>query len=215
VRYNVRGHEIRSENAAKPIERASPYVREWLRSHGPFDTVIDYGCGKLRYAVTLAKLSRRLTVVDSKVQLSRHQPIGGQFTTVKEYVRRWKNVRALSVEELDASSSRAQFVLCANVLSAIPTQAGRVRVVRRIKSHCAGVALFIVQFRNSHFRKWEKLAHAISIARGWLVPRGRGASFYAPLSPDELVEEIVDGGMIPVDAWTNSESVFVLAVPRT
>jgi hypothetical protein len=100
------------------------------------------------------------------------------------------------------------------VLSAIPTKAGRVRVVRRIKRHCSGVALFIVQHRNSHFRKWEKLSNAIAMARGWLVRRGRLATFYAPLSPDELVEEVVEGGMIPVQAWTHSESVFVLAMPR-
>jgi hypothetical protein len=119
----------------------------------------------------------------------------------------------MNIDQFESSSIRVAFSLCANVLSAVPTVQGRERIIRQIGHHSArdGVALFVVQYRNSHFSEWKTAAHATRSGDGWLVRRGSQAWFYSLIDPHQLAEHIVQGGMFPVDIWTNGESAFVLA----
>jgi len=112
------------------------------------------------------------------------------------------------------SRIHADFVLCANVLSAIPGRDNRLRAIGAIRSHlkAGAVALFVVQFRNSHFKRWHSATNAISHDGGWLVRGRTGASFYALLQPDELAEHVLAGGLYPVDVWTKGEAAVVLAL---
>jgi hypothetical protein len=155
-----------------------------------------------------------LILVDSEVQLSRRQIIDGRSTSVREYAGAWKHCSVLNVAAFEASGVRADFTLCANVLSAVPSAEARERIVREIAAHTSprGTALFVVQYRNTHFRRWEQLPHAQRTGGGWLVKNVRGASFYAPITAEELAEYVINGGMVPVDIWCCGEAALVLAI---
>jgi hypothetical protein len=75
MRYRVRGCELRSENAAKPASQPSRAVLGWIAGLPAGLVILDYGCGKLRYAGPLAKRARAVMAVDSHVQVSRLQKL--------------------------------------------------------------------------------------------------------------------------------------------
>jgi len=179
------------------------------------DRALDYGCGKLRYAVTLAGRARHLVLVDSHTQLTRQQQIDGHRTSVRQYVeQRWQHVKVHDADEFPTSRLRFDFALCANVLSAVPSQAARLRIISAISKHLkrGGQALFVVQYRNSHYRDLEAAKHARRYRDGWLIVNGRVASFYGLISPDELCEHVVRGGLYPTETWTSGgEAAYVLA----
>jgi SAM-dependent methyltransferase len=214
VRYKARGLEIRAENTAKPINQASSYLRQWLMEMPRVGDALDYGCGKLRYALTLAQKADALVLVDSEIQLSRRQVIAGRSTSVREYsTSRWKHVGVLNADEFEYARARFDFALCANVLSAVPSPRERERIITAIGSHLrsSGQALFAVQYRNSHFRDWQYDPTASRYRDGWLVSNGRGTSFYAIIPLPRLVSHVESGGMRVFEAWTRGESAYVLA----
>ena len=86
MRYTIQGQIIKSENAAKPHNQKSKVIDEYLLSKAGNDTVLDYGCGKLRYADSLIKIGNKVTFVDSEVQLNRVQIIRGEKTNIPEYI---------------------------------------------------------------------------------------------------------------------------------
>src|SRR5436305_1019278 len=131
MRYLFRGHEIRSENGAKPATQASKELLEWIRTRPLVAEALDFGCGKLRYAGPLASRARRLTIVDSPIQLERTQMLCGLRTSVRAYARsRWKHVRSLDTAEFSRDRVKYDLALCANVLSTIPSPTTRAAVVR-------------------------------------------------------------------------------------
>jgi len=214
VRYRISGHEIRSENAAKPILRASKRVVDWLFENVQGGAVLDYGCGKLRYAKFLAEQCACLTLVDSKEQVDRLQMIDGEKTTVREYVsRRWDHANVFTIEEFRSRRDSYYFILCANVLSAIPCAAAQNAAVRRIARSLSGngQALFITQFRNSGFKKMARLPRAMPHLDGWILQTSKGM-FYYGLLPLRKLEGLVTLNECCVDsAWTEGESAFLLA----
>jgi SAM-dependent methyltransferase len=48
--------------------------------------IADQGCGKLRHLKVFLKYFRKILLVDTEAQLRRTQDLGGQLTTVEEYV---------------------------------------------------------------------------------------------------------------------------------
>src|SRR2546427_92673 len=100
MRYRVRGFTVRSENAAKPVTQPNPYVLKWIRELPQSASVLDFGCGKLRYTIPLADRVRHVTAVDSAVQLCRQQLLNGVRTNIKEYARSYlANARAVAVAD--------------------------------------------------------------------------------------------------------------------
>jgi hypothetical protein len=85
MRYKVDGVTIRSENAAKPCNQKSQRVDGYLRTLSA-ETLLDFGCGKLRYSDTLVKISPRVTFLDSLIQINRQQVIRGERTTVVDFL---------------------------------------------------------------------------------------------------------------------------------
>jgi 2-polyprenyl-3-methyl-5-hydroxy-6-metoxy-1,4-benzoquinol methylase len=136
VHYKLDGLVIRSENAAKPANQASHYLIGVLKEcDSASKRTLDYGCGKLRYSTHLESLSRSLTVVDSEIQLSRTQAVHDKVTTIRDYVaEKWPSVRVLSTVQFGQDSRQYDFILCANVLSAIPHLRTRKAVVSLLRS---------------------------------------------------------------------------------
>jgi SAM-dependent methyltransferase len=216
MRYRVNGHEIRSENAAKPLDQPSRYLRDWLLALDPVNDALDYGCGKLRYAAYLAARSSRLTLVDSQVQLTRKQTIGGKVTTVAAYAaHHWPGARVISEAAFAKDKRTFDLILCANVLSAIPEAGTRSTVLHRL-AHAlrkrGGRLLVTTQWRNSYFDAARNLPNATPYLDGWILKTTRGSAYYGILPKEELIALLVAHGFKVENAWTHKGSAYVLGL---
>ncbi len=214
MRYKVRGMEIRSENAAKPTNQPATPLIQWLQGIPPVHSALDYGCGKLRYSGALASKCTILTLIDSEVQLSREQQLGRTRTTVRTYAQRhWSKCRVLNVDEFWRERRTYDFVLCANVLSAIPDRRIRSKVLVKIASVLGGTGrcLFVAQYQNSYFKEVAASPSAIPHLEGWILKTRRGAFFFGVLNRERLAYLLVRHGFAIGKAWTDGQSVYVLA----
>lgn len=206
--------EIRSENAAKSTGNPSSPLVDWILSRSRVKRALDYGCGKLRYARYLARRCSHLTLVDSRLQLERLQIIAGRSTTVERYARRhWPSCRIYAAEDFwQGVDDQYDLVLCANVLSAIPSRGIRARSLRAIKSclHPTGTCLVVNQYANSYFRQARSRRDAIDHLDGWLLPSSMGASYYGILDRDKILRILRAVGFRLLNAWIDGQSSFVL-----
>jgi 2-polyprenyl-3-methyl-5-hydroxy-6-metoxy-1,4-benzoquinol methylase len=213
MRYVVSGVEIRSENAAKPHSQRSKVVTEYLRKAARVKAVLDFGCGKLRYSDLVAKLGRRATFVDSKVQLTRRQRIRGKMTTVSDVIaERYPHARVVSAEAAMTDRSRYDFVTCINVLSAIPTRSALdtlVRLIRRL-TKTNGTAVFVNQHRNSYFKRFEVGKPHLF---GHVFGGAKGYSYYGVLTVKRVEKLLLSHGFYIRKSWIRGEINFVEAHP--
>jgi 2-polyprenyl-3-methyl-5-hydroxy-6-metoxy-1,4-benzoquinol methylase len=217
MRYRVKGHLIRSENTAKPPAQAAREVLLFLERLPRVNRACDFGCGKLRYAKSLARRSGRLTLVDSEIQLARRQVLFGNRTTVAEYAQKhMATASTLTVHEFLRLGQNYDFILCANVLSAIPSTKERSIVLRGILHALgeAGRCLFVTQYRNSYFASAARLHGATAHMDGWILQTGRGSFYYGLLPLQKLKRLVSRHGYAVVDAWIAGQSAFVLAGAR-
>ena len=218
MHYRAEGHLIRSENGAKPGTQASQYVTCLLGRLAPFDHALDYGCGKLRYSQYLRKLCKRLTLVDSQEQVSRQQILLGCASTVHEYVKtKWRTVRVLAVPEFYCDSERYDFILCANVLSAIPDTRKRMRALRLLSERLCegGQCLLVCQYTNSYF--WARMRDPLTIKYndGFITGSKGNASYYGMINLEKLLGYVRKSGMIAEQAWRHDQSAYVIAGRRS
>jgi hypothetical protein len=214
MRYKVKDKEIRSENAAKPMARASTALVNWIRSRPHVHRALDYGCGKLRYTPYVARRCLQLGLIDSPEQLNRSQIIAGRRTTVKDYARRrWPSCRIYTAQEFwRGTDHRYDFILCANVLSAIPSRNILKQSLRAIKASLRpkGECLVVNQYRNSHFQQARKRPEAINHLDGWILASSRGTSYYGIWDRARTVRILRAIGFRIIDAWIKGESTYVL-----
>lgn len=181
MRYTINEAEIRSENAAKSCKQKSKVVDSYLKSISGRPSILDFGCGKLRCSDTLISVASKVTFVDSEIQLSRNQIVRGDFTTVRDYIKRhYPGCNAISFEGLHKHGLKYDFITCINVLSAIPCRKTINKVLDQIHRSLKrnGRAVFICQHRSSYFKKFSK-------GRKWLygyINIGKkGVSYYGIL----------------------------------
>jgi hypothetical protein len=215
MRYKIKGIEIRSENAAKPACDAAVPLVSWLHNRKHTPSALDFGCGKLRYTHHLAKKSTRIGIVDSEVQLTRIQRIAGKQTSVAEYAKKkWPSCRIHRLEEFWMNSSYSyNFILCANVLSAIPCAKARARSLRSIHTalHKNGQVLFINQHTNSYFTEVQKKTTTRLHLDGWIAQSRNGVSYYGILNKDSVIRLISRYDFTVERAWVEGQSNYVLA----
>lgn len=216
MRYNVQGLTIKSENAAQGPRRASRRVLEWIWAQETHSRILDYGCGKLRYTLPLSRRVREVLAVDSEAQLSRVQTVNGCRTSLIEYSRcHLENVRLSTPESVAWQCERLDAALLANVLSAVPVLAERERILARIRSCLRpGGELFLCsQFRNSTCDAYPENPRAERYLDGWFVRHsdGKGASFYAMLSPTDLAKICHQAQMEVVREETIEHSAYLTA----
>jgi hypothetical protein len=214
MRYRVKGLEIRSENAAKPISQSSGYLRKWLMNVKPVGAALDYGCGKLRYGESLASRCSSLTFVDSAIQLDRLQVIDGVKTSVRDYVEsHWTHARVLDPASFASDRRTYSFVLCANVLSAIPDPRVRAAILRQILVSLKkkGRALFTSQYRNSYFKQLANAPNSKPHLDGWIVESAHGPAYYGILPRPKIETLLRRNGFAIRESWINDQSAYVLA----
>lgn len=215
MRYRVRGMLIRSENAAKPMVDTARALAEWLRHRPRTHSALDYGCGKLRYTAYLAARSKDLGIADSSTQLDRIQRIGERMTTVRQHaLLRWPACRIYDLVQFWQGIPHAyDFILCANVLSAIPcpkTRGHSLRAIRRTLTP-SGMLLVANQHTNSYFLKARERPGAFPHLNGWVLPTRNGAAYYGILTRDLTTQILRRYGFAVVDAWIDGQSNYVLA----
>ncbi len=190
MHYKIGGVRIRSEYAAlssgNPHQLVLKQILDWPRDA----SVLDYGCGKLRYSIPLARVVHSVTAIDSAVQLMRTQKIDGQFTTLRQFAcSPNSNIRVFSLNETQWQKSRYDRILCANVLSAIPSQRHRNELMSKIRKVLRrdGVALIVNQHRNSYFKTYASRKTARRHLDGWLLSTKAGTRFYGLIDKSVLL----------------------------
>jgi SAM-dependent methyltransferase len=214
MRYSLRnGIVIKTENAAKPASQASKALSDYISCLDHVDSSFDYGCGKLRYLKTIAETTHTLTAVDSEIQIARMQAIDGEVTSVRDIARRSNCMAAVNVMEFSADRKEFDRGFCVNVLSAIPFHSVRRSVLNiiRQKLRPGGTCLFVVQYRNSDFKRMSKLPNARPWRDGFLIDSLRGFSFYGLISPQRLSALVVDAGFEIVDQYLDDGRIFLMA----
>jgi len=176
--------------------------------------VLDYGCGKLRYSVHLAKNANRLTLVDSEVQLARTQVVCDETCTIREYVEKhWRQARVINHLDFRDDNARYDFVLCANVLSAIPYSRTRMSIVKLVADRLTarGQCLFICQYTNSYFCTQMADPKITKYADGFIKGNCDNASFYGLIKPPALRQLVLDNGLEIRETWIHDQSGYVIA----
>ncbi len=214
MHYRVKGILIKSENAAKPVRRAAGPLVEWLKQRPYTVSALDYGCGKLRYTLHLAARSRDLGMTDSTVQLDRIQRINGRKTSVRQYAHeRWPACRIYDLRQFwEGIPHCYEFILCANVLSAIPCPRTRARSLLALRGALApsGTLLVANQHANSYFAEARQKPEAFAHLDGWVLQSRSGAAYYGILNQDSTIKVLTRFGFAVVDAWIDGQSNYVL-----
>jgi hypothetical protein len=203
---------IKTENAAKPHKQTSAFLKSLILNLEPVSSSFDYGCGKLRYKDVMLRVTDRLALVDSEVQIAREQMIWGECTSIRASVQRSNRVSAYNTTEFAHLRTKFDRGFCINVLSVIPIAAARQRVLRLIrgKLRAGGTCLFVVQYRNSDFTRMRKLPNAQPFLDGYLINSLRGYSFYGLILPERFSAMVVNAGFEIVKQTLNEGSVYLM-----
>lgn len=200
---------IRSENAAKPYTMPSSYLSNYLKEMKLSGCALDFGCGKLRYSKSLVEKFEWVTFLDSEQQLGREQIIRGVRTSVFDYVTsNYQGSNAVSYEMMGSIKEKYDFILCSNVLSAIPCKATINKILSSISELLKrdGEALIVNQFRSSYFKKYEK---GVKHLYGYLYSGMRGTSYYGILDKKTVEDICIENGLAIINSWVNDGSSYV------
>lgn len=136
--------------------------------------------------------------IDSNEQICRNQFICDEKTTILDYAA--KHLPNLSIYELNKNDWKFKeygFIICTNVLSAIPYENDRLSILKCIKNllSAEGIALISVQFRNSYFKTYGVRMNAFPYEDGWIIYSGNRYSFYGIINPESLHRLLSDAGL--------------------
>ena len=204
---------IRSENAAKSSTQPCAATLRWILEHATVQSALDLGCGKLRYSIALAQVCKRLTLVDSSVQLTRRQRIHADYATILDFAReRLPNARVVPLECFAASRGRYDLILCANVLSAIPCPRARAAILRSVRDKLTsrGECLFVTQYTNSYFGKMSQQESSVRHLDGWILTTQRGNFYYGIINKPKLVSLLKRFGYVVSASWVEGQSAFAV-----
>ena len=210
MNYKINGINIRSENAAKPHTMLSNYLCKQIESTNKNGNALDFGCGKLRYSEQLVNKFETVTFLDSRRQLERVQIIRGVQTTIPDYViNSYKNANIVSYENIDKITNHYDFILCANVLSAIPCESTIHKVLSAIREllKSDGEALIVNQYKSSYFKRYES---GIKHLHGYIYQNSRNAFYYGLLDVDTVSKICSDNNLEIIKSWSKAGSSYVV-----
>lgn len=213
MHYVVEDSLIRSEYAAKPISQTNKCVLDWIEKIPKHSSVIDYGCGKLRYTIPLSNRVKNVCAVDSAEQINRAQIINGRKSSLSEYAAvNLKNVSVYDVRSDKWHSRMYDYALCTNVLSSIPYSEERISVLKNIFNvlRIDGKALITTQYRNSYFSNYSSKPNAERFNDGWIIKNKGICSFYGIIRPEKLVDLCQEAGFIIESYWLKDGSAFII-----
>ncbi len=212
MNYKINNNiNIKSHNAAKSIKQTNKFLLNYI-THLPSNyTVLDYGCGKLRYTLPLCDTVETVFAIDSSEQLARIQNIDGVKTTVLSFEDKYPNLKIYELSKNEWMNRHYDFILCSNVLSAIPYRKERVKVLKNIRNVLKpnGTALITVQYRNSYFSDYENRSTAIPYYDGWIINNKGNYSFYGLVIPEKLKKLCSEAKLIIENTQLKDGSCYI------
>lgn len=199
MHYIVNNCLIKSENAALSSKQKNSQIISFINELQYCDNILDYGCGKCRYSKLLYSKTRKLTLVDSEIQLSRKQIIDGEKTTIYDYAKTTLSGSDIyNIENINMIMDTFNFILCSNVLSAVPNYDDRMTLLNNIFNLLDGTgrALISVQYRNSYFKSYKTNPNAIKHYDGWIIKNRNSYSFYGLIKPETLIQMCTNVGLV-------------------
>ncbi|HFL4074515.1 TPA: class I SAM-dependent methyltransferase [Escherichia coli] len=188
----------------------SNYLCKQIKSTNKNGNALDFGCGKLRYSEQLVNKFETVTFLDSRRQLERVQIIRGVQTTIPDYViNNYKNANIVSYENIDKITNHYDFILCANVLSAIPCESTIHKVLSAIREllKSDGEALIVNQYKSSYFKRYES---GIKHLHGYIYQNSRNAFYYGLLDVDTVSKICSDNNLEIIKSWSKAGSSYVV-----
>jgi hypothetical protein len=214
MRYKISSEiEIRSENAAKPGSQPSKFLLNILSGLPRVSSAFDYGCGKLRYQKAIIRTADELAIIDSEIQVSRTQMLGGKEISIRQLFKGSNHTQVYNDVEFDKHKQHYDRGFCINVLSVIPSYSRRRRALEVIRQKLKTNAecLFVVQYRNSDFTRMSRMKNAMPWLDGFILNSLRGHSFYAMISPDRLEASLKSAGFVVRETKLNEGSAYTWA----
>lgn len=193
MRYFVdRGTEVRTENAALPINQLSSRVVEILRALPHVAQCADYGTGKGRYAPFLVNNAEKLHLVDSTIQSQRKQRFGGDYQSLEERYRESNAISVINTKQFIDEGANYDRVALLNVLPVVPIAAIAEEVLKRCcrAVKVGGEICVAVNYRNSEYKKSIESDAAKSYQGGYLIDGYRGHYFLRLLPPPYIDERL-------------------------
>lgn len=189
---------IKSENAALTTKQYNKQIVNYINTLPENIVTLDYGCGKLRHSLFLYPKCSLLVLVDSEIQLNRIQVINNQNMSVTSFIEEYMpNSVAIPLNDNTWKTRKYDFILCSNVLSAIPSQEERMNVLTNIRDTLTpdGKALISVQYYNSYFSSYIDNPKAKPFLDGWIIERIGNYTFYGIIKPESLIEQCITTGL--------------------
>lgn len=188
---------VKSENAALTTKQPNMQIVKYISNLPNNIVALDYGCGKLRHSIFLYKKCSLLVVIDSDIQITRIQKIDNMKLNVIDYIdSKMPTALAFPISDNRWKKYKYDFVLCTNVLSAIPSFKEREIILTNIKNNLKseGKALISVQYRNSYFKSYKENSNAKEYLDGWIIKKGTFYSFYGIIQPKDLTNLCIQQG---------------------
>lgn len=211
MNYKVQEFNIHSENAAKPHTMPSSYLSNYLSNLEVSGYALDFGCGKLRYSSSLVNKFSFVTFMDSQIQLERKQMIRGVKTTVSEYVcNNYPNANTVSFESIKSIDRSYNFILCSNVLSAIPCISTINDILCGMSKllEANGEALIVNQYKSTYFKKFEiGMKHLY----GYIYQNSTRTFYYGLLNEEVVGDLCLKNGLSIKRSWSKNGSSYVIA----
>lgn len=212
MHYQINDITIKSELAAKPPSQTNKNVLQYISLLSNEYEVLDYGCGKLRYSIPISQKVKRVIAIDSKEQVDTYKKIGNRYCRPRDMSN--SNLTVLSIEEMKWNESKFDVVFCTNVLSAIPFENERLKLLINAKKVLKnnGTLFISVQYRNSYFKSYSQRKDVIKYNDGWLIKKKskNQYAFYAELSPDYIVELCKKAGYSSFSIRKKDGSCFII-----
>lgn len=211
MRYLINDIEIKSENTAKSEYFASKYVISYIHNLKQCDSILDFGCGKLRYADYLLQVAHRVTFIDSELQLNRQQVVKGVKTTVKDYIsKNYKNSCAIPYEQIQTYDVKFNYIFCSNVLSAIPSNDTIKDILYQLKRHLKsdGKLIIINQHKDGYFNKYHSGDKHLY---GYIYKGRKGYSYYGIINKAAIYKMLVSCDYSNIKTWVINSMTFTEA----
>ncbi len=212
MHYQIGDCIVKSENAALPTNQTNKIVLSYLENLPNGIIALDYGCGKCRYTKYLNKKTEKIVLLDSVIQISRIQRICDENLSVVEYAERYlSNSYVYPIESYNFGEEKFDFILCTNVLSAIPILNERYNILNNIYKMLkpSGYALISIQYSNTYFKNYKNKNGARKFGDGWLIKKGNNYSFYGIILPDKLIEMCQSVGLQIHNIYKHDGSIYL------
>lgn len=212
MHYKINDKLIKSEYAAKSIKQTNKEVLKIINELPNDIVTLDYGCGKLRYTIHLSKKVKHVYSIDSSEQINRKQLIKDVKTTVKDYSNKLDNVTVLTLEDNCWKKNKYDFIICCNVLSAIPIYEKRIEIFKNIKKllNYNGKALISTQYSNTYFNKYKIRKDCQKYYDGWIINGKKSTAFYGIITLEKLIYYAKKVGLNIEKSYKKNGSAYLI-----